>query len=188
MLWALKWALNVVFPRHAKSIKSENFELYVWHPRHRIKRTGWEHSMGLTLVLVPIHLCRITSSFPKRQADQEILRQVRLSLLKNFASFQCNKTVTLGLMFECMWCKTIMSHPSCSTVFSYHSTRFFAFLAQSQDSTMPGRVPQIHFSLFSPRNGRKMSKGVRLVWTGFCMEPARGSRLPWKHMHFSICR
>ena len=53
---------------------------------------------------------------------------------------------------------------------------------------MPGRVPQIHFSLFSPRNGRKTSKGVRLVWTGFCMEPARGSWLPWKHMHFSICR
>ena len=35
----------------------------------------------------PVHLCRITGSFPKRQADQEILRQVRLGLLKNFASF-----------------------------------------------------------------------------------------------------
>ena len=92
-------------------------------------------------------------------------------------------------MFECMWCKTIMSHPSCSTLFPpYHSTHFFAFLAQSQDSTIPGRVPQIHFSLFSPRNGRKMSNGVRFVWTRFCMEPARGSWLPWKHMHFSICR
>ena len=32
MLWALKWALNVVFPRHAKSIKSKKFERYVWHP------------------------------------------------------------------------------------------------------------------------------------------------------------
>ena len=37
---------------------------------------------------------------------------------------------------------------------------------------MPGGVLQIHFSLFSPRNGRKMSKGVRLVWTGFCKELA----------------
>ena len=92
-------------------------------------------------------------------------------------------------MFECMWCETIMSHPSCwLPFFPYHSTRLFAFLAQSQDSTMPGRVPQIHFSLFSPRNGRKISKGVRLVWTGFCMKPARGFWLPWKHMHFSICR
>ena len=72
--------------------------------------------------------------------------------------------------------------------FPYHSTCFFAFLEQSQDSTLPGRVPQVHFSLFLPRNGRKMSKGVRLVWTGFCMEPASGSWLPWKHMHFSICR
>ena len=32
MLWALKWALNVVFLRHAKSIKSKIFEHYVWHP------------------------------------------------------------------------------------------------------------------------------------------------------------
>ena len=32
MLRALKWALNVVFPRHAKSIKSKIFEHYVWHP------------------------------------------------------------------------------------------------------------------------------------------------------------
>ena len=30
MLWALKWALDVVFSRHAKSIKSKNFEHYVW--------------------------------------------------------------------------------------------------------------------------------------------------------------
>ena len=29
---------------------------------------------------------------------------------------------------------------------------------------------------------------MRLVWTRFYMEPARGSWLPWKHMHFSICQ
>ena len=79
---------------------------------------------------------------------------------------------------------SIMFYP----LFPYHSTCFFALLAQSQDNTMPGRVPQIHFSLFSRRNGQKTSKAVRLVWTRFCMEPARGSWLPWKHMHFPICR
>ena len=125
-------------------------------------KTNWVGTLDGTYARPrPLSICAESQAlFQKRQADEEILRQVRLSLLKNFF---CNKTVTLGLMFECMWCKTIMSHPSCSTLFPYHSTRFFAFLAQSQDSTMPGRVPQINFSLFSPRNGRKMSKGVRLV-------------------------
>ena len=143
--------------------QSAKYNLGAGWAGHRIKRTGWEHSMGLTLVLVSIHnLCRITSSFPKRQADQEVLRQVRLSLLENFCFFR-NKPATLGLMFECMWCKTIMSHPPCSTLFPLSFHLLFAFLEQSQDSTMPGRVPQIHFSLFPPRNGRTMSKGVRLV-------------------------
>ena len=81
-------------PRHCNTnislmSQSAKYNLGAGWAGHRIKRTGWEHSMGLTLVLVAIHnnLCRITSSFPKRQADQEVLRQVRLSLLKNFASF-----------------------------------------------------------------------------------------------------
>ena len=79
-------------PRHCDTnifpmSQSAKYNLGAGWAGHRIKRTGWEHSMGLTLVLVAIHLCRITSSFPKRQADQEILRQVRLSPLKNFASF-----------------------------------------------------------------------------------------------------
>ena len=115
-------------PRHCDTnifpmSQSAKYNLVAGWAGHRIKRTGWEHSMGLTLVLVAIHLCRITSSFPKRQADQEILRQVRLSLLKNFASFATK--LYSGEMFECMWCKTIMSHPSSSTLFPYHSTRFF---------------------------------------------------------------
>ena len=38
------------------------------------KTNGVGTLVGLTLVLVAIHLCRITSSFQKRQADQDILR------------------------------------------------------------------------------------------------------------------
>ena len=94
--------------------------------------------MGPTLVLVAIHLWRITSSFPKRQADQEI--EGRLNRVSSKLRFFCNKTVTLGLMFDCMWCKTIISHPSCSTPFFLSFYLFFAFLAQSQDSAMPGRA------------------------------------------------
>ena len=62
-------------PRHCETnvfpvSQSAKYNLGAGWAGHRIKRTGWEHSMGLTLVLVAIHLCRITSSFPKRQADQ----------------------------------------------------------------------------------------------------------------------
>ena len=57
---------------------------------HRIKRTGWEHSMGLTLVLVAIHLSRITSSFPKRQAHQEILGRLDLVSSKTSLLLQQN--------------------------------------------------------------------------------------------------
>ena len=62
--------------KHFHMSQSAKYNLGAGWAGHRIKRTGWEHSMGLTLVLVAIHLCRITSSFPKRQEVQEILRQV----------------------------------------------------------------------------------------------------------------
>ena len=95
--------------------QSPKYNLGACWTGHRIKRTGWEHSMGLTLILVAIHLCRITCNFPKRQADQEI--EGRLDWVSSKTLLLLHKIVTLGLMFECMWCKTIMSHPSCSTLF-----------------------------------------------------------------------
>ena len=118
-------------PRHYDSnifpmSQSPKYNLGAGWAGHRIKRTGWEHSMGLTLVLVAIHLCRITCNFPKRQAEEEI--EGRLDWVSSKTLLLLHKIVTLGLMFECMWCKTIMSHPSCSTLFSLSFHSLFCFL------------------------------------------------------------
>ena len=84
MSWALKWALNVLFPRHAKSIKSKKFEHYVWHPaadrhekfygRSRLYASAQRrHITGGVLSLFQVFPCH----FNRKQRAEVIFRRSR---------------------------------------------------------------------------------------------------------------